>query len=345
MINLGKLRRRLDQALRKEGRPAVTDQEWQYVQSERWIEGDGDDDVSTIVLNVLEARRVFGTDTTVDTVKLERGVPGSRRYALSLLLVQHARARSDLKEFRKEHLGGEPLPLREVKEWVLQKGAGDGIPTTWANDVLLPPASKPQFDQGMITIPIDGAVQCMGLATKYLRYPMPDHSVSCVPVRAGGTLHILHQLATTLSQTFHWTEAEAVMLVLTDEVPPVEPAKWQVHWSTIPCLSRITLTIDPALSPRQVESLYRRVRGQVLDGRYRNLTRKHALLAAFKTTFSELKLSDLMRKWNAEYPRWRYKLVTNFGRDTKTACDRLLTPSNLNVRASFGRAPTKANRE
>ena len=132
------------------------------------------------------------------------------------------------------------------------------------------------------------------------------------------------------------------MLVLTDELPPVEPAKWQLYWSTIPCLSRITLTIDPALSPRQVESLYRRVRGQVLDGRYRNLTRKHALLAAFTTTLSGLKLSDQMSKWNARYRQWKYKAVTNFGRDAKTARDRLLTPSNISIQSLFGRAQTRA---
>jgi hypothetical protein len=313
----------------------LSDQEWQFVQDQRWIE----DDISVIVLNVVEARRAFGTDTKVVGVKLQHGVAGARRYALSVLLAQEARARPDVKAFRKKHLGGVLLPLSKVREWVLQKAAGDGIPTIWANDVLLPPASKPQLDdRGRIRIPIHRTLQCMGLATKYLRYPMPDHSVECVPVHAGGALHLLHQLATALSQTFHWTEAEAVMLVLTDEVPPVESAKWQVHWSSIPSLSRITLALDPALSPRQVEALYRRLRGQLLEGRYRNITRKHALLAAFKTNFSELSLSDLMAKWNAQYPLWKYKLVTNFGRDTKTACDRLLTPSNLTVKSSFERA-------
>ena len=342
MINLEALRRRVDQALRREGRPTVTDQEWQYAQDQRWIEDEGDEDISAIVLNVVEARGIFGTDKRVAPVKLERGVSGSRRYALSLLLAQQARARTDVTSFREQHLGGTLLRLGEIREWVLQKATSDGMPTTWANDVLLPPESKPEFDdQGMLRIPINGAVQCMGFAIKYLSYPAPDHSVSRVPVRVGGTLHILHQLASSLSQTFHWTEAEAAMLVLTDEVPPVEPAKWQVHWSATPCLSRITLTLDPALSPRQVESVYRRVRGEVLDGRYRNITTKHALLAAFTATLSSLKLREQMRKWNAKYRRWKYTVVTNFGRDATAARDRLLTPSNLNVKTSFGQARKK----
>jgi hypothetical protein len=48
-----------------------------------------------------------------------------------------------------------------------------------------------------------------------------------------------------------------------------------------------------------------------------------------------------MRKWNAEYPRWRYELVTNFGRDSKKARDRLLAPSNLSPKALMRHARLK----
>jgi len=327
--------------MRSEGRQALSDSEWQYVQEQRWT----DEENSLIVLNVIEARKVFGTDTRVEAVKLERGVPSSRKYALSLLIAKQVRVRPDVCQFRKEQLGGTVLQLAQIKDWVLHKAASDGKPTIWANEVPLPAGSEPQFDEhGLFTVPIGGVVQSAGIVTKYLCFPCPDHSVSCVPVHARGTLHLLHQLATTLSQTFHWTEAEAVMLVLADEVPPVQPAKCHIHWSAIPCLSRVTLTLDPALSSRQVESLYRRVRGQVLEGRYRNLSRKHALLAGFTSTLGGLKLSEQMNKWNEQYRQWRYTTVTIFGRDAKTARDRLLTPSNFSVQSLVGRDHTKGRK-
>jgi hypothetical protein len=332
----------VNNVLRKEGRPAVNEQEWRYVQEQRWVEDALGGDTSEIVLNIVVARQTFGDDTTVDTVKLERGIPGGRKYALSLLLGQEARARDDVRGFRRKHLADEPLPIREVEDWVLQKAAADGSPTRWADGVSLPGTSKLRFDNlGMVRVRIDGEIQCTSLSCKTLYYPRPDRSVASVPVRAGGTLHLLHGLAIALANRFHWNEAEAVMFVLTDEVPPVVPAKYQPHWSNIPCLSRITLTVDPALSPRQVEALYRSVRGQMLDGRYRNLSRKHALLAGFTATLGELKLSEQMRKWNAQHPRWKYKLVTNFGRDAKMARNRLLAPSNLSFPSLLKHAKTK----
>jgi hypothetical protein len=343
MITPVELRRRVDQGLRQEGRSALTDLEWQYAREQRWIEGTSGEDIAEIVLNVVEARRTFGSDAKVKPVKLEHGAPGARKYALSLLVAEHARARPDVREFRKEHLADQPVPITEVQEWVLQKAATDGTPTIWADEVPLPPASMPAIDdKGRFRFSVNGEIHCTTLTKKHLRYPAPDLSVASVPIRADGTLHRLHRLATSLVHHFHWSEAEAVMLVLTDEVPSVEPAKCQARWSQVPCLSRITIEVDPALSPRQVEALYRTVRGQLLEGRYRNLTQKHALLAGFTSTLRDLKLADQMRKWNAQYHRWTYELVTNFGRDAKKARDRLLAPSNLNPKALIRHARPKA---
>jgi hypothetical protein len=319
MITESEFRRRVDRGLRKEGRAAVTDTEWNYAKEQRWVERALDGEIDEIVVNIVEARRIFGSDVRVKPVKLESGAPGARKYALAVLLAEHARERPDVREFRKEHLADQLVKISDVREWVLQKVAADGEPTTWADQVPLPPsavivqqsatslptwawngpvppASMPAVDDhGRNRVLVNGEIQC-NLTPKYLRYPLPGLSVAIVPMRADGTLHRLHQLATSLAHDFHWSEAEAVMLVLTDEVPPVEPAKCQAHWSQFPCLSRITIEVDPALSPRQVEALYRTTRGQLLDGRYRNLTQKHAQLAGFTSTFRDLKLADQMRR-------------------------------------------------
>ena len=316
--------------------------------------------VSEIVVNIIDARRAFGSDEKVQVVKLERGAPGARKYALSLLLASRARARPAVVAFRNEFLAGRFLAIQDVQGWVLQTAATEGTPTTWANDVPLPasavnvtecpaelpvwahngqdpPVSMPALDQqGRSRVAIKGEIQCTTLGPKYLRYPAKDLTVGSVPMRADGTLYQLHRLATSLAHDFHWTEAEAVMFVLTADVPPVEPAESEIQWSMTPCLSRITIEIDPALSPRQVYELYKRLRSKVLDGRYRNLSQKHTILAGFTATFSELKLADQIREWNRHHSRWVYERVTNFGRDAKKACERLLAPSNLRAKALIG---------
>src|SRR5215472_14466101 len=118
MIKTETLRRQIDNCLRKEGRPRVNEQEWQYAQDQRWIDGalDGEISIDEIAVNIVDARRTFGSDKTVEAVRLERGVPGGRKYALSLLLENQARARPDVREFRRKHLASEPLPIPKVEK-------------------------------------------------------------------------------------------------------------------------------------------------------------------------------------------------------------------------------------
>ncbi len=95
----------------------------------------------------------------------------------------------------------------------------------------------------------------------------------------------------------------------------------------LPVLSRITLTIDPALSPREVADHYASVRRRFTGRRNREITSKHlrlALFAADKTKGSSFK--QRMAAWNDEHPQWSYSRVTNFARDCAQARRRLLYP-------------------
>jgi hypothetical protein len=81
-------------------------------------------------------------------------------------------------------------------------------------------------------------------------------------------------------------------------------------------LNRIKLTIDPTLSPREVGSIYRQMRGQIFGKRYRTMSEKHIRLAlfAFERDPQE-SIKGAMTDWNRTYQKWRYKSETNFGRD------------------------------
>jgi hypothetical protein len=323
--------------LQREGRASVSGEEWQYAVDQRWTEDpDEPGNFDELFTNVVDARKTFGQEK-VEIVQRGRGVPGARKYALSLLLAEQADARPDVAEFRCKHLAGRFLEIGAVQGWVLQKAANEIPATRWAVDVPIPDSSTCQWnaDLGKYTARVHEEIQFGSLEFKNLRYPKPDCHVGGVRVRPGGTLWSLYGLAAALAHDFGWSEAEAVMFILTGDAPPSEPAKCSFFRSRIPCLSRIILTVDPALSPRQVQSLYRTIRAEALRGRYRNLTQKHALLAAF-TASARGKLSEQMREWNAQYPRWKYKAVTIFGRDSKAARDRLLMPVNFKLESVFG---------
>ena len=199
----------------------------------------------------------------------------------------------------------------------------------------LPDSCDVRFDKWSWKARLDCEVH-FNLSFKELLYPMPDLSVGIQRVRTGTALGELCALAALLSKAFTWSAAESTMFVLTDCPPLLATATRSLRrGNRYPCLSRIDLSIDPAMSPRQVEALYRDIRSQALAGRYRNLTQKHAILAAF-TARNAGALSDQMQQWNREYSRWKYKSVTNFGRDSKAARDRLLKPTNLRLEAVLG---------
>ena len=94
-------------------------------------------------------------------------------------------------------------------------------------------------------------------------------------------------------------------------------------WAT----SRVELTIDPGLSPKQVAVVYQEARRELVGPRHREQSEKHIVLAQFAAEQKEgEKLAQSMRLWNETYPEWRYKVVTNFGRDIQHARLRLLQP-------------------
>ena len=94
-----------------------------------------------------------------------------------------------------------------------------------------------------------------------------------------------------------------------------------------PISSRITMEIDPTLTPEEVAERYKKIRVSLIGARYRSMSEKHMRLAEFYggdkpegTTWTAL-----MTKWNHCQDRnWNYVRFETFARDCKQAWQRLM---------------------
>jgi hypothetical protein len=222
-----------------------------------------------------------------------------RLLAIAELLAEDARQDEGVKDFRNSALGGRLLPWTAVEPWVKSQATEDGEPTP-------------------------------GPRGGFLEYGVPDDNWRRLqPVAERGVLGSLRALAARLAKHYRWQEAQAVLFVLTDMIPRVSPLHVEMNWTCpFEAMSRITLTVDPALSPREVVDAYRKVRARFLGPRYRALSEKHVALALFAarkpdgTTWREAMLS-----WNTANKKWAYSRETNFARDCTQALRRLLHPT------------------
>ena len=93
--------------------------------------------------------------------------------------------------------------------------------------------------------------------------------------------------------------------------------------------SRVTITLDPTVTPEQLAAWWRDVRHRMLPRRYRPQQIKALRLARFAARSSPDTTWDQdRRRWNAgiseTHPHWRYDDVANFRRHLKEAVRRLL---------------------
>jgi len=114
-------------------------------------------------------------------------------------------------------------------------------------------------------------------------------------------------------------------------VPTVSQLTTTRHLQSGPAaFSRITLTIDPATSPREVAAVYTKHRRALLGPRYRPLSEKHLALLAFgaeeRATVPPAKWKAIFAKWNSEHPEWHYTSSHLLARDWRVARERVLRP-------------------
>ena len=97
--------------------------------------------------------------------------------------------------------------------------------------------------------------------------------------------------------------------------------------------TRISLVIDPTVTPDEVRDEYHRLRQQILVGRYKTRSDKHLRLAAFIAERPDTESwQDRMRAWNKAYPEsafagYEYSHRSNFTRDAQRVRQALLNPA------------------
>jgi len=268
-------------------------------------------------------------------------IVSARRRATSWLLAAIARRDEQLKAFRQRYLEGVLLKPDEVEDW-LQKNSDQ---RRYRHAVVL--SLQMETDSRVLAVKPNREVPVALLkgnrmenvaSIEFLSYiRVSSGFVRRMPVGRDGPLRILYQLAERLAKFFRWNPADAVIFVLTDRIPPVDLYSVAPTWPPssemgsefeglrpIACLGRITITVDPLITPREVSEIYSPIRAKLLKGKPKQLSEKHIYLGGF---IAERDTVDLraMAAWNAEYSKWKYKRFSNFARDRRTARKILLT--------------------
>ena len=225
------------------------------------------------------------------------------------------------------------MPPEEIENWIQVQTRADGT-SDWIA-LALPPGHRVIYDvdnpyRPAVVPPwettITEAVEHGRWPT--LHYGLPDEEERQIAISAGGVLEELARVSDFLSEAYCWTQAQAVLFLLTGETPRLTRIRQAVRYRLPQALTRITLEIDPTVSPREVAEWYSIVRTEIVGGRHRDQSDKHLKLAEFATTrpVGETWRASKTR-WNTAFPTWSYSGVQNFERDAKAAVQRLVEPN------------------
>ena len=271
--------------------------------------------------------------------------PGPRQIRLQILsdlAAKQAATEKIVITFRQQDLTKGLLKGEEVVEWIEGHAAEEGGASRYLR-VPLPDDYALIKTNGRIIVQPQLSISDTSTAThvgiELLSYSAPsDEWVRRIPVRHGGVLDRLRVVSDYLARRFTWQEAQASMFVLTGISPVLSSLRGGIRMAfSQPVSSRISMEIDPTLTPQEVANEYKRLRASLIGTRYRSMSEKHLRLAEFYgghkpegTTWAAL-----MIKWNESQDRgWEYVRFESFARDCKQAWHRLmgwdlLKPSEL----------------
>lgn len=269
-----------------------------------------------------------------------------RREALTVLYAQQAAEDRDVKDFREVVLGNELLKWAEVPKWIerqeqkeRRKKEQGKAPGGWVKFPLPPGIEVKEDKKGFSFKPplkietLDVQKGAVSFSCKTIAYVGPKDSwVLRKPAWPGGALEKLASLSEDLAKRYGWRDYEATVFVLTEVAPQISTSKVSFTvQSNFSSANRIKLTLDPALTDKEVAAIYRQARRKVLKqdkrgkARFRQLSEKHLRLAIFDAKHEGTWLKK-MRTWNKEFPKWQYAHLSNFIRDCKKASQRLMQP-------------------
>lgn len=323
----------------------IADAVWRYAVNDRMVSEvmGGDNNPQWLATKVQELMEIAGNQAGVvpefmpSERRQRRGeTTQGRQEAISSALAEIARQSEDVLRFRRSVLNGQLLRFEDVENWIHEQRSKEkyrnAVIVRLERDRRFQRQNGWQVEPALSSI---GPEQIEGLApVDDLAYASKDRKWACVPIGRDGALRVTWQLSRSLAKTFRWQEAQATMFLLTGITPLVATEDVQVDrpfWVTPPyggimplsCLTRVILTIDPMMTPRELSQEYGRIRAQLLGRKPRAQSEKHLQLAVFAVKHHILD-KDAMAQWSARFPEWKYTRFSLFSRDAQIARERLL---------------------
>lgn len=294
----------------------------------------------------------------------------ARIRALSAFYAAQASANNEVVRFRELALS----PLGDVARWVAGGRKGpfpeyhlieEGQVGAWVQDHLAEEMSKGHATQRDYLLSVfrergDGSIATLDY--------IADGRECRQRVARHGTVGELAALAERLADSYRWRQSEAATFVLTGRTPEVQVyvGSAEIRHHEDSALTRVTMTLDPALAPEQVMGIYIRLRNRLrAHGAPRTLSPKTYCLAGHVGPHVRIYAAPpadkkgpgrrpapgpsgyatiiepqpgrtwqaLRSDWNERCrngdlePGWRYDAASNFTRDAQAAVAGLLFPN------------------
>lgn len=250
---------------------------------------------------------------------------------LSDALAGLAEQDEEVQAFRRDHFGGRyiydyytPPNTLPYPAWIEQQWARERLPAELsAGQLLVLTYAELLSTKSAGEDEAEGADEADSENTE-------ASVIRSLPVVPGGTLDRLRRIAERLSHQYRWDPAGAATFILTGFAPFVSTLTAQIDWrSDLSVMTRIVLTVDLVMTPKQVAEAYRRERKKLVTTFPREMDQKSLLLAAVtqSKSFAGHTRADQMKVWNIIAGEdWQYSDVHKFGRDLRRAVHRLLHP-------------------
>jgi hypothetical protein len=260
-----------DQVAAELGGP-VEDWVWDLLEDKGYVEDLGLGLMPTREL-AATARRLMAAlpgDTRPAPVR-EPGLPQAseaaraRIRALSAIYAEWASARTDLRRYRSGVLArtlpvmaeatGMTAPPADESGLLLPEHAGPWV--RWCFD-----AGSPGGDGRRHVFELVAATKVHGPRKVADLWYIDGDQEKILTVPAGGMLGQLAGLADALVDDYRWRPSEATTFVLTGQAPEVSVyvGSAEIRYGEMSAASRVTMTLDPALSPEDVAGIYARLR-------------------------------------------------------------------------------------
>jgi hypothetical protein len=317
------------------------------------------------------ARSMIGAPQPAAPDRPDGAAASARIDALSAIYAAWADTDSDVRFFRMSTLARRDTP--EFLAYLQRRGPHPdyellqpGEVAAWIKDQHDRIADHGDGDEHVRQLIMNRRPHEPSLTTN-LRY-MHGNKEKTLTIDARSPLGKLAKVAEKLASRYRWAPSQATVFVLAGQMPEVcvYTGSAQIRYGLdSSATTRVTMNLDPSLTPEQVAGIYARLRAKLSSDPPRSLSVKYcrlaehvgphvrfyvrepgkvrragrrpapgpAGLAQFIDPVPGYSWPTLHRDWNVRYAdlaedgrSWRYEHLSNFTRDAKSALTRLLNP-------------------